>query len=136
MHLTAVSSCARLADVEQFNAAALGEWHRRGVETAGQVAAVADGAEWIPGVLDLHCPHAVRILDCAHAAEHIALVAQAVAPDEATWLAPRRHRLKHVGPAPLLAELQQHVDQVAALAQPPEVTEALTYLDKRVALMQ
>ena len=25
---------------------------------------------------------------------------------------------------------------MAALAQPPEVTEALTYLDKRVALMQ
>ena len=90
----------------------------------------------IQGFLDLHCPHAVRILDFAHAAEHIALVGQAVAPDEATWLAPRLHRLKHVGPEPLLAELHQHVDQVAALAQPPEVTEALTYLDKRVALMQ
>ena len=45
VHLTAVSSCSRLADVEQFNAAVLGELHRRGVETAGQVAAVADGAE-------------------------------------------------------------------------------------------
>jgi hypothetical protein len=33
--------------VEQFNSAVLGELHRRGVETAGQVAAVSDGAECI-----------------------------------------------------------------------------------------
>ncbi len=64
----------------------------------------------------------------------MALVGQAVAPDDPAWLAPRLHRLKHDGPASLLTELHQ---QVAALAQPPpEVTEALTYLDKRVALLQ
>jgi hypothetical protein len=133
-HLTAVSSCSRLADIEQFNAAVLGELHRRGVETAGQVAAVSDGAEWIQGFVDLHCPQAVRILDFAHAAEHVALIGQAIAPDDATWRAPRLHCLKHEGPEPVLAELHAHV---AALAQPlPEVGEALTYLDKRVALMQ
>jgi hypothetical protein len=134
VHLTAVSSCSRLADIEQFNQAVLGELDRRGVETAGEVAAVSDGAEWIQGFVDLHCPHATRILDFAHAAEHVALIGQAVAPDEPTWLAPRLHRLKHLGPDALLAELHT---AVAALAQPPpEVTEALTYLDKRVALMQ
>ncbi len=134
VHLTAVSTCSRLADIEQFNAAVLGELHRRGVETAGQVAAVSDGAEWIQGFVDLHCPQAVRILDFAHAAEHVALIGQAVAPDEASWLAPRLHRLKHQGPEPVLAELHQ---RVAGLAEPPpEVPEALTYLDKRVALMQ
>lgn len=134
VQMTAVSSCSRLADIEQFNAAVLSELHRRGVETAGQVAAVSDGAEWIQGFIDLHCPQAVRILDFAHAAEHVALVGQAVAPDEATWLAPRLHRLKHDGPEPVLADLQE---QVAALGRPPpEVPEALAYLDKRVALMQ
>jgi hypothetical protein len=134
VHMTAVSSCSRLADIEQFNAAVLGELHRRGVETAGQVAAVSDGAEWIQGFVDLHCPRAVRILDFAHAAEHVALIGQAVAPDDPSWLAPRLHHLKHEGPGPLLAELHEHV---AALAQPPpEVPEALTYLDKRVALMR
>jgi hypothetical protein len=136
-HLTAVSTCSRLADIEQFNQAVLGELHRRGVETAGQVAAVSDGAEWIQGFVDLHCPQAVRILDFAHAAEHLARIGQAVAPEDATWLAPRLHRLKHAGPEPLLAELHQHVDQVATLTQPPPaVSEALAYLDKRVALMQ
>jgi hypothetical protein len=137
VHLTAVSTCSRLADIEQFNAAVLGELHRRGVETAGQVAAVSDGAEWIQGFVDLHCPHALRILDFAHAAEHVALIGQSVAPDDPTWLAPHLHRLKHDGPTPVLADLHQQVDSLAALAQPPpEVREALTYLDKRVALMQ
>jgi hypothetical protein len=137
VHMRALSSCSRLADIDQFNQAVLSELHRRGVETAGQVAAVSDGAEWIQGFVDLHCPQATRILDFAHAAEHRALVGQAVAPEDPTWLAPRLPRLKHQGPQPLLAALQQQVEQVAALAQPPpEVSEALTYLDKRVTLMQ
>jgi hypothetical protein len=134
VHLTAISSCSRLADVDQFNAAVLSELHRRGVETAGQVATVSDGAEWIQGFIDLHCPQALRILDFAHAAEHVAQIGQAVAPDDPSWLAPRLHRLKHEGPAPVLANLQDHV---AALAQPPpEVSEALAYLNKRMPLMQ
>ena len=68
----ALSYCSRLADIEQFNEAVLGELHRRGIERAGQVAAVSDGAEWIQGFVDLHCPQAVRILDFAHAAQRIA----------------------------------------------------------------
>jgi hypothetical protein len=131
---TALSYCSRLADVEHFNAAVLGELHRRGIERAGQVAAVSDGAEWIQGFVDLHCPQALRILDFAHAAERLALIGQTVAPDDPSWLAPQLQRLKHDGPAPLLAALHQ---QVAALAQPPpEVTEALAYLDKRLAQLQ
>src|SRR5260370_5129897 len=39
----ALSYCSRLADIEQFNEAVLGELHRRGVEQAGQVAA---GGQW------------------------------------------------------------------------------------------
>jgi hypothetical protein len=50
--------CSRLADVEHFNDAVLGELHRRGVERATQVAAVSDEAEWIQGFVDLHCPQA------------------------------------------------------------------------------
>lgn len=130
----ALSYCSRLADIEQFNAAVLGELHRRGIERAGQVASVSDGAEWIQGFVDLHCPQAVRILDFAHAAQRIALIGQTLAPDNPTWLAPRLHRLKHDGPEPLLAELRE---EVAALAQPPpEVAEALAYLEKRVVQLQ
>jgi len=119
VHLAAISSCSRPADIEHFNQAVLGELHRRGVETAGRVAAVSNGAEWIQGVVDLHCPQAIRILDFAHVAAHVALIGQAVAPDDPTWLAPRLHRLKHTGPETVLAEQHQQVDQMAALAPPP-----------------
>jgi hypothetical protein len=134
---SALSYCSRLADVEHFNAAVLGERHRRGIERAGQVAAVSDGAEWIQGFVDLHCPRAVRILDFAHAAERLALIGQTVAPDDPTWLAPQLQRLKQQGPEPLLAAVRQQVQQIAVQAQPPpEVMEALAYLDKRVGQLQ
>jgi hypothetical protein len=131
---TALSYCSRLADVEHFNEAVLGELHRRGVERARQVAAVGDGAEWIQGFVDLHCPQAVRILDFAHAAERLALVGQTVAPTDPSWLAQQLHHLKHTGPEPLLTELH---GQVAAHPDPPTAAvEALAYLDKRVGQMQ
>ncbi len=56
----------------------MSEIYRRGVLTAPAVAAVMDGAEWLQGLTDLHCPHAVRILDFAHAAQRIAEVGQAL----------------------------------------------------------
>jgi hypothetical protein len=80
----ALSYCSRLADVDAFNEAVLGDLHRRGVETAGQVAAVSDGAEWIQGFVDLHCPQAVRIRDFAQAAQRVAVLGQALASDDPT----------------------------------------------------
>jgi len=58
-----VSSFSRLADVETFSQQAVVELHRRGVERAKAVCAVTDGAEWLQGCIDDHCPKAIRILD-------------------------------------------------------------------------
>jgi hypothetical protein len=70
-HTADVSYFARLTDAETFGRLATTETHRRGTETAGQVAAVLDGAVWAQGFVDLHRPDAVRILDFPHAAEHL-----------------------------------------------------------------
>lgn len=69
------ASCyfARLDDAATFGRQALGAWHRRGVETAGAVAAVQDGAPWLPGFVERPRPDAVRILDWPHAVEHLRL---------------------------------------------------------------
>jgi hypothetical protein len=134
VHTTALSYCSRLADVERFNEAVLLELQRRGVENAGQVAAVSDGAEWIQGFVDLHCPQAVRILDFAHAAERVALLGQTLAPNDPDWLTRHLHDLKHTGPEPLLAQWQAFVAKEPQA--PPEVAEALAYLDKRRAQVQ
>lgn len=79
-HTEAITYFSRFTTAEAFTRQALVETHRRGLENAGQVAAVMDGAEWLQGLADHHCPRALRILDFAHAAQHIAAIGQALWP--------------------------------------------------------
>jgi hypothetical protein len=132
-----VSSLSRLADVETFSQQAVVELHRRGVERARAVCAVTDGAEWLQGFIDEHCPRAVRILDFAHAAEYVnasgQLALEAGSALGPQWLEEELHRLKHEGPGQVLAQLRMWQ------AQHPSVTllgEKLAYLEKRAAHMQ
>jgi hypothetical protein len=101
-----VSYAARLADRDTFARAVLPEVHRRGVETASVAAAVADGSVWIQGVVDLHRPDAVRILDFAHTLEHLNAAAQACfgegSPAAVGWLDQQATELKHGDPDAVL----------------------------------
>lgn len=125
-----LSYFARLADAETFGREALGELHRRGTSTAGVVVAVADGAPWIQGFLDLHCPAAVRILDFPHAVGYLAQAAQAAfGPGTAAtseWLATQAHELKRGDPDRVLAALD-------ALPASPAREDAVRYLGDRRA---
>lgn len=67
----ALSYFSRLADATTFGERATDELHRRGTTTAQTVAAITDGAGWCQGVIDLHRPDAVRMLDVPHALEHL-----------------------------------------------------------------
>ena len=137
VHTQAVSYFSRLADNHTFARLALVETHRRGVETAGQVGAVLDGAEWLQGFVTFHRPDAVRILDFPHGAEYVGKMGQAVygeaTPESQAWVIPLLHRLKHDGPREVLADLR-----ALALAHPdrPELADHLAYLEKREAQMQ
>ena len=136
-HAYNLSYFSRMIDSDTYQRLALVETHQRGVETAGQVGAVADGAEWIQKFVDFHRPDAVRILDFPHAAERINLIGQAEfgegTPAAQTWLGGQLHQLKHEGPASVLAELrrivQVHSEQL-------DLQEHLNYLAKREAHMQ
>ncbi len=134
---TQVSSFSRLAEVETFSQQAVVELHRRGTERAEAVCAVTDGAEWLQGFIDDHCPTAVRILDFAHAAEYVNALGQAATEAGSvlvpTWLEDHLHDLKHEGPQHVLGALR------ALHTQHPTVTplgEKLAYLEKREAHMQ
>ena len=133
----ALSYFSRLADADTFGRLALVETQRRGTESAGAVAAVTDGAEWVQGLIDRHRPDAVRILDFPHAAQRLAPIAQAVwgAQSEAAtrWVAEQTKRLKEHGPADLLTAI------TALLEAHPEaegLAEHVGYLQKREAQMQ
>lgn len=133
----ALSYFSRLTDSTTFQRLALVETHRRGVETAGAVGAVTDGAEWCQSFVDFHRSDAVRILDFPHAGEHLAQIGQAVFGEGTaateTWFTQQLHRLKHDGPAAVLAEVRQLAE---AHADWPEVIEPVAYLEKREAHMQ
>lgn len=128
---------SRMAEAEQFQRLTFGELYRRGVETAGQIATVSDGAEWIQGFIDFHCPDATRILDFPHAAQRICQIGDAVlGSDHAglpAWQTRQLHNLKHHGPATVLDSLR-----TCAAAHPtvPLIAENLAYLERREAQMQ
>jgi hypothetical protein len=128
-----LSYCSRLADVAGFEQATLLETHRRGLEHAGQVAAVTDGAEWLQGFIDYQRADAVRILDFAHAAESIAAIGQAVRAAgywlPPCWLEGVLHRLKHEGPERVLV----HLSRLSGRCANPEVGKKLQYLCTRRA---
>jgi len=137
VHTRNLSYFSRKVSAQEFQRLALVEMHRRGVEKAQDVAAVMDGADWEQGFVDFHCPQAIRILDFAHAAEHINQIGEYLhgehTSESQAWLKKRLHRLKQEGPAPLLLEfekLQRKHPKIEILAS------NLAYLKKRKAHMQ
>lgn len=132
-----VSSFSRLTDAETFSQQAVVELHRRGVERAEAVCAVTDGAEWLQGFIDDHCPKALRILDFAHAAEDVSALGQLASEAGSVmapkWLEQQLHDLKHEGPKPVLAQLRPLPAQHPTVAL---LSEKLAYLEKREAHMQ
>jgi hypothetical protein len=94
-----LSYFSRLTDAASFNRLATIETQRRGTETAQTVVAVVDGAIWCQGFIDHQRHDAVRILDFAHALEHLSTVAQArFGPGTSAaseWLGQQAHALRH-----------------------------------------
>ncbi len=137
VHSRALSYFSRVAEASQFDRLAWVESHQRGLERAGLVAAVTDGAEWEQGLIDLHCPQAVRVLDFPHAAERVCAVGQAVWEADPQrcqrWQEQQLHQLKQQGPTELLTELtalqEQHPDLEVVPAN-------RAYLEKRAGHMQ
>ncbi len=99
VHTKALSYFSRLADHESFTRQATLETQRRGTETADQVCAVNDGAEWEQKFVDYHRPEAVRILDWGHASEYVAKAGHAAfgtgTAEASEWVGKQLHELKH-----------------------------------------
>jgi hypothetical protein len=105
-----LSYFSRLTDSTTFAHLALGEIQRRDVERARRVAAVMDGAVWLQGFVDLHCPEAVRILDFPHAVGYLHAIGETAGPDgrllSAAQVSQLAHDLKHDGPPEVLATVR------------------------------
>jgi len=132
----ALSYFSRLTDSASFGELATLELHRRGVETAGRVAALVDGAEWCQTFIDLHAPQAVRILDFPHAASYVDAIGQSAGAAGELLSANERaslcHALKHSGPDTVVERLRSTVEQAGASG---ETATQLAYLEKRLEQM-
>lgn len=135
VHTHDLSSFSRCADHLTFSHQASLETPRRGTATAGKVLGIVDGADWEQGFLDDHRLDAVRILDWGHAAEHLALAAQAClgtgTEAVSTWIDTWLHELRHGDPQAVLTDLRQQIAASAEGKAREEATRHLAYLEER-----
>lgn len=140
VHTEALSYFSRMTDAPTFGEGARVETHRRGTERAETVCAVMDGAEWLQGLVALHRPDAVRILDFAHAAGYVTRAAQAVFGSETAegtaWIAAHLHELKWGEAARVVAAVGDLPTAAASAEARAVVAESVGYLTKRLAQMQ
>jgi hypothetical protein len=86
------------------------EAHRRGLETAGMIAVLGDGAAWIWALAAEHFPHAIQIVDWFHASERVWALGRALygaeEPETTTWVEQQLGRLAQGQAATLAREWQ------------------------------
>lgn len=134
-----LSYFARAETADVFSRSALVEWHRRGGENARSVVAVNDGALWIQSFIDYHCPHALRVLDFAHAQAYVATVGRAIYGAETDtfrgWYGRMSQQLGQQPPQRTVADLQLLLRQHPDHPETEVVEQAIRYLEKRLAMI-
>ena len=136
IHVGSLSYFSRLADSSTFIDLAKVEMERRKIKEAKEVCAVMDGADWLQDFTETHRSDAVRVLDFAHAAEHLTQLLE-VLESAGVRFPPHMldrclHILKHRGASSLLRIADRHFGKQNH--QGGESTH-LRYLRNREALM-
>jgi hypothetical protein len=75
------SYTAKVESVDTFGPRLYAEAQRRGLDNAGRVVVLGDGAPWIWNLADEHFSQATQIVDFYHAKEHLADLAKKLFPD-------------------------------------------------------
>jgi hypothetical protein len=129
-----LSYFARLTTAEEFCQLATIATYRSGTDRAGQVCAIVDGADWLQGFLDRHCPQAVRILDFCHAMGYVADVAAvaygAGSAEATTWFEEQRETMRLTSAQAVLQTLRALTLSGAAATVRDK---AVHYLEQREA---
>ncbi|MHC4464550.1 MAG: ISKra4 family transposase [Planctomycetota bacterium] len=76
------SYTGKVESVDTFGPRLYAEAQRRGLDNAGQVVVLGDGAPWIWNLADEHFSQATQIVDFYHAKEHLADLAKKLFPDK------------------------------------------------------
>jgi Uncharacterised protein family (UPF0236) len=86
---------------EEFGKRIYLEAYQRGWERAAKKVVLADGAEWIWNLADLHFPGAIQIVDLYHARQHLWELARRLYPNDAVlqkaWMKKHQRRMLDKG---------------------------------------
>jgi len=123
---------------EEFGKRIYLEAYRRGWERAAKKVVLADGAEWIWNLADLHFPGAIQIVDLYHARQHLWELARKLHPNDAmkqkAWMK-KHQRLLDKGK---IEKLVLSLRSIASIN--PEVIEKLrietAYLERNAERMR
>ena len=74
---------SQIGQLEDFGKLLYSEAVKRGVDYAGQVVIIGDGAKWIWGLANDYFPNATEIIDLYHAKEHVYDLLRAIITNEA-----------------------------------------------------
>jgi hypothetical protein len=74
---------SQIGHLNDFSKLLYSEAVKRGVDYAGQVVVIGDGAKWIWNIADINFPNAVQIIDLYHAKEHVYDVLRTIITDKA-----------------------------------------------------
>ena len=72
---------SQIGQLEDFSNLLYSETVKRGVDYAGQVVVIGDGAKWIWNLANDNFPNATQIIDLYHAKEHVYDVLRATTPN-------------------------------------------------------
>lgn len=81
-----------IESADEFGWRIYGEAVRRGLNSAGRVVVLGDGAEWIKNLADMHFPQATQIVDLYHARQHISNLCNMLFENDAKQIL--RHRIR------------------------------------------
>lgn len=108
-------------------------------ENARRVVAVNDGALWIQSFIDYHCPHALRVIDFAHAQAYVATVGRAIYGPETDafrqWYGRVSRQLGKQPPQRTVADLQLLLCQHPDHPETALIEQAIRYLDRRLPMI-
>jgi hypothetical protein len=124
---------------EQFGKRIYLEAYQRGWERAAKKVVLADGAEWIWNLADLHFPGAIQIVDLYHARQHLWELARKLYPNDAVmqkaWMKKHQKRMLDKGKIEKLVLSLRSIE-----SNNPEVIEKIrieaAYLERNAERMR
>jgi len=134
----ATSFVGAIESAEEFGWRIYGEAVRRGLSKAQRVVVLADGAQWVKNLLQMHFPEATFIIDLYHARQHVSELCKTLFVKDEKKIRQQRMRwwtdLDDGKVGKIIRQARQHLPQDAEAKKTAELE--IHYLEKNAESMR